>query len=477
MKRTPVIVLLCMSLISIFSSCLKKDFDAPPDNSQYDPGLTVTHTIAQLQAMPQGIPIAEDVVVAGIVVMDDKSGNYYKKIVVQDTSGGIEVLLDQSNLYNDYPVGRKIYIRCKGLFLGNYRQNQQLGYTPDATGALSNIPAVLLGNYVVKANYPNIIVPDTVTLAELATPNAAKKYLNTLVVIKDVEFAADQTGVPYADPAGMNAVTNRTVKDCNGGTLTLRNSGYARFQPYLTPSGKGMLSGIYTRYNNTPHFYIRDTADVQFYGERCNGPASDAVITIDSLRKLYNGANVTLPSLKIRGVVISDKGNGNVSNGNVIFQGNNNDKGIILYYGSNVTYALGDSLEINITGATLRMYNGKLQVEGLTTGKTTKLASNRAITPKVVTISQVTAAVSTYESTLVKILNVTFSGGPGTYNGTSGNLNLADATGVMKHYCASAASFKSMPYPTGIIGSITGYVDQFNGQAQLRMRNLNDVAM
>lgn len=297
MKRILTAALSILTITSLLgiSACVKKDFDAPPDNSGYDPMIPVTHTIAQLQAMQQGTAITSDMVVAGIVVMDDKSGNYYKKMVIEDSTGGIEILIDQYNLYNDYPVGRKVYVKCKGLFLGSYGQNLQLGYTPDQTGTLSNIPAVLVSDFIVKANYPNPVVPDTVTLSQLASPNGAKKYLNTLVAIKKVEFIEDHVGIAYAQLASLASATNLTVKDCSGGTITMRNSGFAKFQPYLTPGGNGVLVGIYTRYNNTPQLYIRDTTDVHFTGSRCDGTTPGPQIFSDGFSNLekWNVVSVT----------------------------------------------------------------------------------------------------------------------------------------------------------------------------------------
>lgn len=296
MKRfvtTACSILTLCTLIGV-GSCVKKDFDAPPDKSTYDPKLPVTHTIAQLQAMQQGRAIDSDVVISGIVVMDDKSGNYYKKMVIQDGTGGIEILVDQYNLYNDYPVGRKVYLKCKGLFLGNYGQNLQLGYTPDQTGTISNIPAVLVGDFIVKANYPNPIIPDTVTLSQLASPNGAKKYLNTLVAIKKVEFAEDNVGISYAQLASLASATNLTVQDCSGGKITMRNSGYAKFQPYITPGGNGVLVGIYTRYNTTPQLYIRDTNDVKFTGSRCDGTTPGPQIFSDGFTNLNNWTAVSV---------------------------------------------------------------------------------------------------------------------------------------------------------------------------------------
>lgn len=263
---------LCLCLAGTFTtigSCVKKPFDAPPDNSRYDPMIPVTATIAELQQWPQGTALPDSLVISGIVVMDDRSGNFYKSIVIQDETGGITLLLDQTNLYNDYPVGRKIYVKCGGLFLGRYGKNPQLGYSPDATGNISNIPFVLMEQHVLKASYPHKVVPDTFSIEELSQPDKAAAYLNKLVVVNPVEFSADVLGESYAQPASLASATTRKLVDCKGGSIALRTSGYAKFQAEKVPNGNGAITGVYTRYNQVAQLVIRDTSDVQFYQPRC----------------------------------------------------------------------------------------------------------------------------------------------------------------------------------------------------------------
>lgn len=478
MKRLLLASVVLAAMTLQLSSCVKKKFDTPPDTSQYDPQLTVTHTIEQIKRFPMGMAIDTNATISGIVVMDDRSGNYYKKIVIQDSTGGIELLIDQNNLYNDYPVGRKIYVQLKGLFIGEYGQNKQLGFTPDASGSLSNIPFIESGKYIIKANYPNPVVADTFTLAELSNVAGMQAHLNTLVAIKDVEFADDAVGATYAQLASLASATNRTIRDCNGSSVTLRTSGYANFQPLAIPGGKGIIVGIYTRFNNTPQLYIRDTADVRLRDSvRCNGSVyrQPELISIDSLRKYYNGSEVVLPNLKIRGIVISDASNGNISAGNVILQGGNNDKGIILYFGGNPNFNVGDSLEVNITGATIKDYRGKLELENVSASRTTRLAAGRTITPRTVTISEISANFDKYESTLVRIANVTWETGYTTVNGNRGNLSVSDATGTLLHYTANNASFRDAVLPPSPATAIIGFIERFNTTIQLRMRNANDI--
>ncbi|MFA6056818.1 MAG: DUF5689 domain-containing protein [Taibaiella sp.] len=266
MKRNfiSIISLVFIGFIITLSSCLKKEFDTPPDESGYDPKLTVTHSIADFKSLPQGEMITDDVIISGVVCMDDESGNYYKKIVIQDATGGIEVLIDQTNLYTDYPVGRKVYIRCKGLYLGSYNELPQLGYTPDERGTLTQINGTMIGDYIVKANFPNVIKVDTFDYADLSSIEDSR--LNTLVALRNVQFTDGDAGIPYTPPTASDS---RNLTDCSSSDIEVRTSNYAKFQSFLTPKGNGVIVGVYTRYRNTPQIIIRDTSDVRFYNARC----------------------------------------------------------------------------------------------------------------------------------------------------------------------------------------------------------------
>lgn len=468
MKKIVIASGLLAALAFQMSSCVKKDFDTPPDMSNYDPQLEVTHSIAELKSLAQGRALPEGTI-AGVVVMDDRSGNYYKKIVIQDSTGGIEVLIDQNNIYNDYPIGRKIYINFGGLFLGNYGQNLQLGSTPDASGSISNIPFIEVDKYIVKANTNNPIIADTLTLAQLANPGAMAQHLNTLVAIKDVEFSDAYINTPYAQLASLASATNLTVKDCNGGTITMRNSGYAKFQPVLTPAGKGTLVGIYTRYNNTPQIYIRDTSDVKFTELRCDGtlPGPPEYKSIADLKAQFNGSPFVASSTLIRGVVISDKSKGNVHSNNVIIQ--DGDKGIMVRFSAPHSLEVGDSVQINITSATVEEFRGTLQVNNVLVGKASVLG-NGTITPKVITIAEALANFEAYESTLVTIQNATIAT-PGTF---AGNKTLMDGTGTMILFTSNTATFANETAPTNA-ANFTGVLGQRDNAYQLQIRSLADI--
>jgi hypothetical protein len=249
---------------SILSSCIKSKFDAPPDTSKVDPKLPVNMTLSQLSSSAMELMDGQsrllgDSIVYGIVVGDDHSGNIYKQIIIEDTTGGIAVLIDKTTLYADYPTGRKVYIKLKGLRVSNYKGLPQLIYDYDSVEKRSNgIPSSLLVDYIVKASYPNVVKPKVLTMGEIFTNPSA--YLNTLIKIENVQFDANSAGVVYSDAARS---TNRYISDCPfNGRLSMYNSSFSDFRSALTPKGQGSITCILSTYN-TPQLVLRDTTDVE----------------------------------------------------------------------------------------------------------------------------------------------------------------------------------------------------------------------
>ncbi len=455
----------------VFTSCLKKEFDRPPDLNSYDPQIPVTVSIAELKTWPLNKPITSDYTIYGIVTADDKSGNFYKQIVIEDSTGGITLLLDANSLYNDYPVGRKIYVKCKRLYLGSYNDLPQLGYTPDYTGAITGIPSTLLNNYIVKASYPNAVTPLNLPLSRLAVTDFS--LLNRLVTIDDVEFDSLNVYKKFADPAPSSG-TSRTLKDCNGSTIILRTSGYAKFQPYLTPAGKGSITAIYTSYKGTPQLVIRDTGDIKFYGSRCDGsvinpPAAALTVPIDSINHLWKGANLTLATYKIKGVVISDKAGNNTTSGKLLTIQDGN-AGVVIFFNSSHNFAKGDSLVVDISGGTLTNFNGVLEISNVSTADAEKMGTS-AISPKVMTIKELVDNFDKNISTLVKIPDATITDG-GTYEGSK---TLTDASGAtIVVYTYKSATFANNPVPS-TPKSFTAIVGRYGTTKQLLIRNSTDV--
>lgn len=454
-----VTVLLMLAMVS---SCVKEEYDTPPTGGK-DPDITVNTTIKDLKALYTGttpVKITDSLVIMGVVSGDDKSGNLYKQIVIQDSTGGISIRIDGNSLYTEYPVGRRLFIKCQGLYLGDYGGLIQLGAS-DGVDVIE-IPLASTDRSILKGIYGLTVTPTPVSISQL---NA--DYQNMLIELNDVEFTAADAGKPYAD--GVNKVTqNRGLKDCNGGSLIVRTSGYASFANAKTPSGKGKFVGIYTEYNTDGQLLVREPKDLDMAGTRCGGTIPSNGDGILGVAAMYQGSDVTIPSGKIvKGIVISDRTQGNCDPKNLVIQ--DSTGGIVVRFSANHSFNTGDEVQIDLSGLELTSYNGLIEVMNTPSSAAT-VTGTGSITPRVATIQQVLANSNLWESTLITIQNATVSGSGGTY---SGSKTLNDGTGSLTLYTRSQATFSTTTLPAGN-KSFTGYLGDFNG-AQLQIRTLSDV--
>lgn len=472
MKHNPVLT----ALLLLLCACTRK-FDAPPETEI--PDIKGNTTILNLKAMHTAgkmEKINSDVVIEGTVIGDDKSGNLYKEIVLQDGSSGIVVRLDGSSLFTTYPIGRKLYIRCKGLYLGDYNKLVQLGGGIDnsnpASPELAPIAANLFDQYMVKGTFNNPVVPRQVDISALTT-NMLDTLQSTLIQLNNVEFAAGDTARAYADTSKVVSSVNLSVKSCNGGSITLRNSSYASFAGIAVPKGNGSLVAIYTVYGSTKQLNIRDTGDVQMNGTRC--ATVDQLMHMADIRALYKGTTVSMPAgTKIRGVVISDKDAKNMADNSVVIQEASNLPGLLLHFTGTPALAMGDAVEVSLSGTTLDVYQGSLQLNNIVPGNAVKTGID-SIVPRMVTAAQLNddKNFAGWESTLVTLQQVTVSGG--TSGHWKGNDVLTDASGAIAAFTRDQATFADTAYPTTALGSFTGIVQYTASAKVITCRNLRDI--
>ena len=262
---------------TIVSSC-KKNYEAPPLST--DPNITVTTTIKDLKAMHTVAGafdvINTDIVISGVVIANDKSGNLYKQIYIRDASGAIAVELASNGLYANYPVGKKVYIKCKGLCVSDFNNLMVLGVRAliNGTFTVEGIPAPLIENYVIGGSINNPVAPKIVTLTDLnnapGVPTMQHPLLGDLIQLNDYEFIAGDTKRPYADTSFYKRSGDRYIKSCGGTTtLNVRTSGYSDFAGRVPAAGNGNIVAIYTIYSSTKQLILRDTTDVKFNNPRC----------------------------------------------------------------------------------------------------------------------------------------------------------------------------------------------------------------
>ena len=255
-----------LSIITIFfTACVKENFDTPPSNCDSVNNIVADSSIRQLKNMYDGdtVLITTDFKIEGTVISTDQYGNFYKKIIIQDTSGGIDIEIDDSYMFTKYPVGQKVIVNCKGLVLGVYRGTPELGEDYNsAKGKIIRIEADNEDKFILKKCQQEEIMPQVVSIDRIND-----NLLNTLVKIENVQFTDDDLNKTWADAVSGSSV-NHNLEDKDANKLIVRTSGYASFAKDTIPSGSGTIIGVLGKYNDDYQLYIRNLDDVSMDGAR-----------------------------------------------------------------------------------------------------------------------------------------------------------------------------------------------------------------
>ncbi|SHE77999.1 DUF5689 domain-containing protein [Dysgonomonas macrotermitis] len=267
---------LILTVLSI-TSCTR-DYDAPliPEPS-YDGKVNLT--IAELKKKyantVSGTPTLIDVdyVIKGYVTANDKSGNIFKQLYIQDGSAAINIGIDQNSIYTSLNVGQEVFINLHGFSIVNYGGELQIGY--DGTNA-NRIAWDIFDAQTFLNGWPDEskATPKTVNMNSL-TPD----MVNMLVRLDNVYFVNGGKN----NFAANDATTNEAIKNGNGNTLDVRTSSYANFAANLLPSGSGSIIGILGRFNSSWQLLVRSTDDLINFGGELPGtldpetPAAEVV--------------------------------------------------------------------------------------------------------------------------------------------------------------------------------------------------------
>lgn len=255
--------------ILFMPACVDQTFDLPPTTG-VDPGLTANVTIGELKSkhLPgnieeidsltfDNVAAGEEVIIKGTVVADDRSGNWFRSFVIQDETGGLEVLHTEADAYVFYAIGREVYIKCKSLVMSDDNNVIQLGgYIYEENGGqrmgtiINPFERIVPGLDVGEPD-PKVTTINALNFADI----------NTLIQLEDVQFTGQDAEQTYADAVGLRTL-NRDMENCDGSEITVRSSGFSTFANELTPRGKVTIKAIYSVFGTTKQLFIREVTDV-----------------------------------------------------------------------------------------------------------------------------------------------------------------------------------------------------------------------
>lgn len=158
-----------------------------------------------------GHTITDNIWIKGQVVSDDKSGNLYREIYLQDATGGIDLKLGKSSLYSDYKIGQWVYVKCTGLCIGAYNGMPQLGLEPDSTTTNEYETSYIdiqafINTHVFRGAYDTPVAPKVVTAAEISasvTAGFSGDLWGSYVTVKGLKYGNQIFALVY--PHGILA--------------------------------------------------------------------------------------------------------------------------------------------------------------------------------------------------------------------------------------------------------------------------------
>lgn len=67
-------------------------------------------------------------VIHGRVISSDRTGNIYKKLVIQDETAALAISVNSTGMYTKYAPGQEVVIDLTDMYIGKYNGTEQLGY-------------------------------------------------------------------------------------------------------------------------------------------------------------------------------------------------------------------------------------------------------------------------------------------------------------------------------------------------------------
>lgn len=288
MKNIKYLLMLVLAC-SLFTGCMDDDWDTPNAealNKAYgnqEIAETNVITIGSLKEQYESVinastnsykQITKDVQIKGRVVGNDIGGNIYNEVSIDDGTGAILICISQGGLFSYLPVGQEIVVDLKGLYIGGYGKQAEIGmpYTnAKGNSYVSRMSRILWNKHFKLTGVADAskVVAEEFDLSKRTKEEYFTANNGKLMTIKNVEFTnADgkTTFAPSEEKDAANSVNrglSQNGKAIATSSIVVRTSSYADFAAKQLPTGKLNITGVFTRYRTTWQILIRDERDIQ----------------------------------------------------------------------------------------------------------------------------------------------------------------------------------------------------------------------
>lgn len=257
MKQSCILFPIIIITFVLFS-CHKEEDIPPALTLDKEANMTIAELLSlyEINNSVSYSQIPEGTVICGTVTSSDKEQNCYKYLTLQDETGGIMVVMKNTELFERYPVGAKVFVECGNMVIGHKYRNKQLALLDD--GAMVGIPKADEGLYLFTDGKAG---PEPAPWVITSRNQIDSTYFNRLVRVEGVRM--QNGGVDTYCPDTVTTYCSRYMMLEDSTYLTLRTSARATFAGELLPSGRCNLKGILVNSSSGPQLYLRSLADVR----------------------------------------------------------------------------------------------------------------------------------------------------------------------------------------------------------------------
>lgn len=265
---------------TLFSSCMNGDWDEPDFNGAAPYGnnsLTEQNVIpiAELikkypnvfASTDQNKQIDEDIMIKGRITGNDVGGNIYKQVTLQDNTAAIIIAINEGGLNGYLAEGSEILVDLKGLYIGGYRKQPEIGAPYNGT-SIGRMQKDIWAKHFKIVGSPDASVIQPIDFNTIKDTKLMDANCGKLVTLKDVTFKEADGKATFTTGTAQGNAMNQEL-DGYGSKVVVRTSTYADFAamtlPYDSEAKKKLkcdITGIATRYNSTWQILIRKTSDI-----------------------------------------------------------------------------------------------------------------------------------------------------------------------------------------------------------------------
>lgn len=194
--------------------------------------------------------LVETMTICGQVVANDIRDEFTYTMILEDSTGAIEVSLDLDNIAYEFPLGCWATLVCDDLWLGSRGGTIVIGEEPTADDVVDMISEYDLDTRLYYVERGSIPYPTFVSISDLNS-----SLVSCFIGIKDLRFLTDE-GSTFCqrDPdTGRSISTKHTLESRDGEQIELFVASTTDYADDVIPSGYGnfyvildLYAGVYS---------------------------------------------------------------------------------------------------------------------------------------------------------------------------------------------------------------------------------------